>query len=77
MTAVTVSLRTLWHLPTIETRQEAAFHPTQNFAKSGDFQMQNITLENVRDVALRVGLAFVMVPVVSGALVTAVFASMG
>lgn len=39
--------------------------------------MQNITLENVRDVALRVGLALVMVPVVSGALVTAVFASMG
>lgn len=38
---------------------------------------QKITVNNVRDAALRVGLALVMVPVVSGALVTAVFASMG
>jgi len=39
--------------------------------------MQNITIENVKDVALKVGLVLLMVPLVSGALVTAVFASIG
>lgn len=39
--------------------------------------MQNITLPKVQDIAIRVGLVLVMVPVVSGVLVTAVFASIG